>query len=130
MEKLLVGIGAVAFWSLFGAVILRVVARRIQKVDLLFSKAYKVVVSAGIASELLGFVVCGIVADNTSSRYAANCAVLLMFLVGFLIQSSFVSSELQIPYSRGCLVSLAMLGISIAIILFFAVPLFLVMTFE
>jgi len=40
-----------------------------------------------------------------------------MFCVCFLVQSVFVSSSLEIPFRRGCLISAVMIGVGIGVVI-------------
>ena len=119
----------IAVMSLVGAVILRAAAKWVEKLDVPFGNAYVTMLLAAIVNGLLGFVIGLAVGAGTQSREAVNAASLLMWPIGFCIQSGFVSSRIQIPFGRACLVSLTMMGIGLAIGLIAVVPALLIMKF-
>lgn len=101
--------------SLIGAILLRADAKWVQKIDVPFSNAYVTSPLAGIVNVIIGFLVGFVARAGTWSQEAVIVASLLMWPVGFLIQSVFVSSRIRIPFGRACLVSLAMIGIALEI---------------
>ena len=113
-------------WSLIGAVILRAAAKWVQKLEVGFGNAYVTVLLSAIANLVLGAIVGFGVGAATQSMDAVNAVSLLMMPVGFLIQSGIISSRLQIPFGRGCLVSLAMIGVAIGIFLVVGIVVFII----
>ena len=113
-------------WSLIGAVILRAAAKWVQKLDVGFGNAYVTVLLSVIANLVLGAIIGFSVGAATQSMDAVNAVSLLMMPVGFLIQSGIISSRLQIRFGRGCLVSLAMIGVAIGIFVVVGIVVFII----
>jgi hypothetical protein len=113
--------------SLPGAIILRVAAKWVQKMEVPFGNAYITILLANIVIFMVGLTV----RTGMQSQEAANTTSLSIFMlpVSFLIQSAFVNARIKIPFGRACLVSLAMIGIGLAIILIVAVPVILISKF-
>ena len=108
--------------SLIGAIMLRAAAWWVEKMDVSFGDACVTVILAGITISILGFVVGLAVGAGMRSYGTVSTASLLMYPMGFLILSGFVSARIQIPFGRACLVSLIMLGAFLAIYLIVTVP--------
>ncbi len=97
--------------SLIGAILLRATARWVQKLDVGFGNAYFTLLLSNMLNTAMVMVACLIVRAATHSRKAIDLALVLLIPVGFLIQSAFVSSRLRVPFRRGCLLSLVMVGL-------------------
>ena len=105
-------------WSLIGAVTLRAAAKWVQKLEVGFGNAYVTALLSALANLGLGCVIglaVGVAAHPAVTESTVTVIAFSAFPVGFLIQSGIVSSRLQIPFGRGCLVSLAMIGVAIGI---------------
>ena len=116
-------------WSLIGAVILRAAAKWVQNLEVGFGNAYVTVLLSALANLGLGCVIgiaVGIVGRPAATEETLVLIAASALPVGFLIQSRIVSSRLQIPFGRGCLVSLAMIGVTIGISLVVGLILFVI----
>ena len=102
-------------WSLVGAVTLRAAAKWVQKLEVGFGNAYVTVLLSALANLALGCVIGFAVAVTHGTASQLLTVIAIALPVGFLVQSGIVSSRLQIPFARGCLVSLAMIGVAIGI---------------
>jgi uncharacterized protein YacL len=120
-------IGAV-IGSLITAIVLRAAAKWVQKIEVPYGQAYVTVLFPNLINVVLGSIVGYAVGSATQSMEAVNVTALLMIPVGFLIQSGFISSRLEIPFNRACLVVLTMAAIGIAIGIIVAIPIVLITT--
>lgn len=111
--------------SFVSAILLKISAKWVQNFDLTIGKSYKMMLVINIINMVLGFVILAILAIigvndllsiHISGPDAINIASIIMMPVGFLVQSKLLSSRLEIAFSRGCLISLAMTGILIGIL--------------
>lgn len=121
----LIGVG---IGSLMVAIVLRAAAKWVQKLDVPYGQAYVTVLLPSLINVVLGSIVGYVVGSATQSMDAVNVASLLRLPVGFLIASGFISSRLEIPFGRACLISLAMTAIGIGIVLVVAIPIILIIT--
>jgi hypothetical protein len=113
--------------SLFWAIILRVAAKWVQKMEVPFGNAYMTALLAIIATFIA--IAALTMRTGTQSQEATNTASLIGPVSFFISMSAFVSARIKIPFGRACLVSLAMIGIGLAIILIVAVPVILISKF-
>lgn len=98
-----------------------------QKLEVGFGNAYVMVLLSAIASLVLGAIVGFGVGAATQSMDAVYAVSLLVTPpVGFVIQSGIISSRLQIPFGRGCPVSLAMIGVAIGIFLVVSIVVYII----
>jgi hypothetical protein len=107
-------IGATIF-SLIGAIMLRAGAQWVIKQDVHFRKAYTTMLLASIVNVSLGYFLGLLIGSATQSADAVNAASLLIYPVGFFIQSGFISYRLRTAFGSACLISLAMIAIGVVI---------------
>lgn len=117
---------AAAVGSLISAIVLRLAVRWVEKREIDYGTAYVTMLIGSLIQVGLGFVVGLVVGGATKSQDAVNVASLVMYPVGFLIQSGIISSRIDLRFGRACLVSLAMMAIGIAIALAVAIPVLLI----
>jgi hypothetical protein len=111
---------------LIGTIILRAAAQWVQKMDVPFRIAFVTILVSGIVNILMGINCIGAVIFNSGSgpqtQDIETLARILIWPVGFLIQSGFVYLFLKIPFGRACLISLSMIGIGLGIFLIAVLP--------
>jgi hypothetical protein len=129
LGMLVIMLVSVAIGSLIGAIALRAAAQWIQKMDVPFGKAFVTCLLASIANAFIGFAVGFLMGTGTQSREAIITANLFMLPFGFFVLSGIVSSQIQIPFGRACIVSLSMIGIILVICLIVTVPAIFIMKF-
>lgn len=118
---------AVVIGSLVSAVVLRAAAKWVQNLDVPYGQAYITVLLPGLITVILCPILLAALHSATQLMEAANpAALLLMVPVGFLILSGFISLLLEIPFSRACLVALAMAAIGFAMVVILAIPITLI----
>lgn len=105
-------IGLVIGVLLWG-VIFRLAARWVLKKEIPLSDACSILVINALVQIVVGIVVGSV----TRSQESVNLASISMLPVSFLIQSGIISSRLKITFGKACLVSLALMGIVLAILL-------------
>jgi len=126
MEILIVPLVYFMIGCLIGTIILRAAAQWVQKMDVPFRIAFVTILVSGIVNILMGINCIGAVIFNSGSgplsQMIETLAWILIWPVGFLIQSSFVHLFLKIPFGRACLISLSMIGIGLGIFLIAVLP--------
>ena len=113
--------------SLIGAIVLRAASKWVAKMDVPFGRAYWTVFNCTIVNFTLGFVLGLVVGYTTGSTEAVNVLSIIMFPIGFFIQSGIISSRLKLSFGKACLVSLTMIGIVLGIALVVGLIIFLIM---
>jgi hypothetical protein len=108
-------LAACCFASLIGAILLRATARWIQKLEVGFGNAYFTLLLPNILNMAIALLIARIESAATRSRTAAHLVPVFMLPVGFLVQSAFISLRLRIAFRRGCLLSLAMIGLVVGL---------------
>jgi hypothetical protein len=116
-ELLVTALLAGLIGSLIGAVLLRAAAKWVARLDVPFGKAYWTVYIAYICNFALAHLLGSAVAYDTNSIGAVNVLQVIVLPVGFLIQSGIISSRLELSFGKGCLISITMIGIALAIVL-------------
>lgn len=109
-------IGLVIGVLLWG-VIFRLAARWVLKKEIPLSDACSILVINALVQIVVGILVGIVVGSVTRSQESVNLASISMLPVSFLIQSGIISSRLKITFGKACLVSLALMGIVLAILL-------------
>lgn len=115
--------------TLFFAVLLRIATKWVEKVDVPYWNAFATCLLFGIVDFLFDTTVRYAVARATHSILAVDCASLLLYPVGYLIASWFISLRLRIPFRRALLVVLVIAGIFVGVFAIVAIPIFLIMSF-
>lgn len=115
--------------ALVGAIILRAAAKWVEKTDVPFGSAFVTTLIILVTQLVIGGGIGFVVGSTTHSQDAVNGAALLMWPVGFCIQSGIISARMGIAFGRACLVSLAMLAIGISCALLVAIPVLLIIKF-
>ena len=110
--------------SFIGAIALWIAVKLVQKVSVPYWSAYMAVLLAGIVNILIGLAVGLALGAVTRSQTALYVLMPFMLSAGFLVQAGFVSSRLNIRFSRACLVTLVMVGIILVIAAILFAPLF------
>lgn len=98
--------------SLLGAVVLRIAATVVAKKEVAFGNAYLTVLLASLASIAVGLFADVIFRMGVAGE-AERLTSLLLYPLGFLIQSWMIQWRVAIPFGRACLVSLVMVLIYI-----------------
>src|SRR5690606_24530301 len=110
------GLIGLALGVLFAGVILRIAARWVLKEEIALGDACVTQIINTVVQAVLGFLVGFVVGSVTRSQDAVNIASILMLPVGFLIQSGIIATYLKVAFGKACLISLAMMGIALAIL--------------
>jgi len=127
LVALLIGMPiGLAIGSLIGAIFLRIAASWVLWEEVPFAEAYVTALLSYVINGLLGFGIGLIFGAITQAADSHHLISLLMLPIGFLVQSSVISSRLDTDYGSACLITLVMTLISFLVaviigVMFFAV---------
>ncbi len=109
IETIIFAFIGLAIASLIGAIILRAATKWVLKTDTPFGEAYITFFIACLINFAISVVMALLMGEDVTS--------LLMFPIGFLIQSGIISARLQTTFGQACQVSLAMIAVWFGIVL-------------